>query len=41
MTKKFSVEKDKRIILQKHTYIWVVCEVIFLYPLANGACTAG
>lgn len=41
MTKKFSVEKDKRVILQKYTYIWEVCEVIFLYPFANGVCTAG
>lgn len=32
MTKKFSVEKDKRIILQKYTYIWEVCEVIFFIP---------
>lgn len=32
MTAKFSVEKDKRIILQKYTYIWEVREVIFFIP---------
>jgi len=32
MAKKFSVEKDKRIILQKYTYIWEVREVIFFIP---------
>lgn len=32
MAKKFSVEKDKRIILQKYTYIWEVREYIFFIP---------
>ena len=32
MTKKFSVEKDKRVILQKYTYIWEAREVIFFMP---------
>lgn len=36
MTKKFSVEKDKRIILQKYTYIWEVREVIFIIPVCEG-----
>lgn len=35
MAKKFSVEKDKRIILQKYTYIWEVCEVIFFMPVCE------